>query len=424
MTFVQERQRLGNDQINLAFLSSCIIFVPMKRFIMILIGCLTINLSSYTQEIPTDSIRVSLLTCGAGSEIYSLFGHTAIRYEQPAKGIDIVFNYGIFNFNTPNFILRFTLGETDYLLGVSEYRHFVNSYQRMGRDVWQQTLNLNQTEKLRLLAQLEENYRPENREYRYNFFFDNCATRPRDQLEKALNRELHYAEEMTMKVDSLSFREVIHQYTAEHPWSRFGIDLCLGSEADKPISRREMTFVPFYLMEAFDKAQLGNQGEKQIPLVAETKQLVKVETSKEAKSITPWQTALLLFIVVTSMTIYGIRKQKTLWVLDLLLFASAGIAGCILAFLVLFSEHPTVSPNYLLIVFHPLHLFCLPWVLRKVAKKQKSIYLAVNLVILTLFILLWAFIPQEISAAILPLALCLWIRSASNQILTYNPKTR
>ena len=144
----------------------------MKRYILILISCLTLTINSYAQEIiPTDSIRISLLTCGAGSEIYSLFGHTAIRYEQPARGIDIVFNYGVFNFGAPNFILRFTLGETDYLLGVEEYDHFVRSYQRMGRDVWEQKLNLSQAEKMRLFAQLGENYKPENREYRYNFFY-------------------------------------------------------------------------------------------------------------------------------------------------------------------------------------------------------------------------------------------------------------
>ncbi|MBO5381048.1 MAG: DUF4105 domain-containing protein [Bacteroides sp.] len=400
----------------------------MKRFLTAVLCCLSIAICSRSQTtLPADSIRVSLMTCGAGSEIYSLFGHTAIRYEQPAKGIDFVFNYGIFNFNAPNFVLRFTLGETDYLLGVSEYRHFVNSYQHMKRDVWEQELNLTQEEKLRLFAQLEENYRPENREYRYNFFFDNCATRPRDQIEKAITRQLVYAEEMNEKVETESFRKMIHKYTENHPWSRFGIDLCLGSEADKPISRREMTFVPFYLMDVFGQAKLIGNEQAEASLVKGCKQLVSIPQSELLSSgnlITPLQTSLLIFIIITILTIYGLRKQKTLWIIDLLLFASAGIAGCILAFLVLFSQHPTVSPNYLLFVFHPLHLFCLPWMLRKVAKRKKSIYLSINLVVLTLFLLLWTFIPQEINLAVLPLVLCLWIRSASNLVLTYNPKTR
>ena len=128
--------------------------------------------------------------------------------------------------------------------------------------------------------------------------------------------------------------------------------------------------------------------------------------------------ALLLFVLVAAATIYGIRRGKTLWGLDLILFFCAGIAGCILAFLALFSQHPAVSPNYLLFVFHPLHLFCLPWMINKVRKRQKSWYMRANCAVLTLFILLWAIIPQRIDLAVLPLALCLLVRSASNLILT------
>lgn len=294
----------------------------------------------------------------------------------------------------------------------------------MERDVWEQKLNLSKEEKMRLFAQLGENYRPENREYRYNFFFDNCATRPRDQIEKATTHRLVYADDMQAKVQSMSFRKMIHQYTNNHLWARFGIDLCLGSEADKPITRREMMFVPFYLMDAFAHATLLTGEQASVPLVKESKQLVTTDKEEASRGVTPMQVYLLIFITISALTIYGLRKQKSLWGIDLLLFATAGIAGCILAFLVLFSQHPTVSPNYLLFVFHPLHLFCLPWTLRKIAKKERSIYLSANIVILTLFILLWAFIPQEINIAVLPLVLCLWIRSASNLILTYKPKTK
>ena len=155
----------------------------------------------------TDSVRVSLLTCAAGGEIYSLFGHTAIRYENYTRGIDAVFNYGMFNFNAPNFIFRFALGETDYQLGVTDYEHFAAEYNYLGRDVWQQTLNLTEEEKERLIALLTENYRPENRVYRYNFFYDNCATRPRDQIERAVNGTLQYADNMTANSTGISFRD-------------------------------------------------------------------------------------------------------------------------------------------------------------------------------------------------------------------------
>lgn len=367
-----------------------------------------------------DSIRFSLLTCGAGEEIYSLFGHTAIRYENFTRGIDAVFNYGIFSFNTPNFILRFTLGETDYQLGVTSYKQFAYEYTWTGRDVWQQTLNLNAEEKKKLLALLEENYLPQNRIYRYNFFYDNCATRPRDQIERAVQGTLEYADDMTSFQTGISFRDIVHQYTIGHSWARFGIDLCLGSQADKDITRRQMMFAPFYLKDFLAKAQLKNAQGMERPLVSSEDHIIQSpqQTSTE-EAPSPLQTAFLLFTIVTIATAYGIYRRKSLWLLDLLLFLAAGVAGCILAFLASFSQHPAVSPNYLLFLFHPLHLLCLPWMIKRVRKKEKSIYMWANIIVLTFFILPWGIIPQEFNLAVLPLALSLWIRSASNLYLTY-----
>lgn len=373
----------------------------------------------------TDSIRVSLLTCAAGGEIYSLFGHTAIRYENYTRGIDAVFNYGMFNFNAPNFILRFALGETDYQLGVTGYGHFAAEYNYLGRDVWQQTLNLTQEEKERLAALLKENYRPENRVYRYNFFYDNCATRPRDLIERAINGTLHYADNMTDCNTGLSFRDLLHAYSEGHPWSRFGMDLCMGSKADEPISKRLAMFVPFYLQAYFNKAQIADKKGQKRPLVTREERIVvtgKTPADFVSEDITPMQAASLLLVLTAGISLYGIRRGKTFWGTDLVLFLAAGVAGCILAFLVLCSQHPAVSPNYLLFVFHPLHLFCLPWMLYRVRKRKSSRYMLANFIILILFIGIWAIIPQRIPPAVLPLALCLLIRSANHLILTYKRK--
>ncbi len=391
----------------------------MKRTILLLIISAFCAIGLKAQR--ADSIRISLLTCASGGEIYSLFGHTAIRYENYTQGIDAVFNYGMFNFSAPNFIFRFALGETDYQLGVTSYERFAEEYDYLGRDVWQQTLNFTQDEKEHLVRLLQENYRPENRVYRYNFFYDNCATRPRDQIESAIDGSLQYTDNMTENNTGVSFRDLLHKYSEGHLWSRFGMDMCMGSEADKPINRRLMMFIPFYVQEYFNTAQIVNKEGQARPLVsAEEKIVVTGLTDADHRSggITPMQASLLLFIVVTAATIYGIRRQKTLWGVDLLLFFCAGVAGCILAFLALFSQHPAVSPNYLLFVFHPLHLFCLPWMINKVRKRQKSRYMVANFTVLTLFILLWAIIPQRFDLAVLPLALCLLVRSASNLVLT------
>lgn len=364
-----------------------------------------------------DSIRLSLLTCAPGEEIYSLFGHTAIRYEDPSKGIDVVFHYGLFSFDTPYFPLRFSLGQADYKMGATDYSHFAAEYDYFGRSVWQQTLNLTSEEKSELIRLLQENYRPENRTYRYNFFYDNCATRPRDKIEESIIGKVVYPTEP--QDGSLSYRDIVHQCCVGHPWSRFGIDLCIGSEADQPITLRQMMFAPFYLMDAFAGAQITNDS-IQRPLVIDSKQVV-FATPEADGSIwlpTPLQCFLLLFILTAAATIYGIRRRTGLWGLDLFLFGTAGIAGCILAFLAIFSEHPTVSSNFLLLVFHPGQLLFLPYIIHCDRKGKKCWYLALNLVVLTLFIALFPVIPQRFDFAVVPLALCLLIRSASNLIVT------
>ena len=331
----------------------------------------------------------------------------------------------MFSFNAPNFEFRFALGEPDFQLGLISYEHFIGEYDYYERDVWQQTLNLNQEEKERLVSLLEENYRLENRTYRYNIFYDNCATRPRDQIEKAISGTLQYADNMTDHNTGITFRDLINQYSQGHSWSRFGISLCLGSKADKPITRREMMFIPFYVKDFFNKANIIDKEGKERPLVLPEEKILETSVShpeSSSETITPIRVALLLFILVTAATIYGIRRQKTLWGLDLILFFIAGVAGCIIAFLAFFSQHPTVSPNYLLFVFHPLHLICLPCMINKVRKRKRSRYMTANFIVLTLFILLWAVIPQRFDLAVLPLALCLLIRSASNLILTSKKK--
>lgn len=366
-----------------------------------------------------DSAKCSLLTCSAGEEIYSLFGHTALRYEDPARGIDVVFNYGMFSFGVPHFALRFALGETDYQLGVTEFSRFAAEYQWDERDVWQQTLNLTSREKQRLWEALTENYRPENRTYRYNFFYDNCATRPRDRIEACVDGRVEYAAAQDSTATVCTWRDLLHRYTEGHPWARFGIDLCIGSRADKPASYREQMFVPFYLQQYLRGACIVSEQGDRRPLVGEEVKVMDAAHTAQEESLlpSPMQAALLLWAGVTVLSIYGVRRRKSLWALDGLLFGTAGVAGCILAFLAACSQHPAVSPNWLLLILHPLHLFCLPCVLIRVKKKRLSRYMAANGVILTLFIVLLAPIPQFIPPAVLPLTLCLLVRCASNWIL-------
>ena len=230
---------------------------------------------------------------------------------------------------------------------------------------------------------------------------------------------------MTTRETGISFRDLLHRYSQGHPWSRFGMDLCMGPKADEPITRREMMFVPFLLQHYLSEAQTADSIGRMRPLLLETQEVITTDAVRKvpvSKELTPFQAALMLFIAVASATVYGVRRGKSLWVLDLGLFAAAGIAGCILAFLACLSQHPAVSPNYLLFVFHPLHLLLLPWFIRKVKQGKPSLYMRFNVVVLTLFILLGGIIPQEFPLTILPLTLCLLMRSAGNVILTYKRK--
>ena len=187
-----------------------------------------------TRDISRDSVRISLLTCAAGQEIYSLFGHTAIRYENFTTQTDVVYNYGVFDFSSDGFVLRFALGETDYRLDKEPTDYFCQAYYFHGRDVWQQVLNLTPTEKQRLVSLLETNYLPQDRIYRYNFFYDNCSTRPRDKIEEAVEERVDYGADMSDTDTDTTFRDLIDRYSKGHPWSRLAMNLCLGSEGIRP----------------------------------------------------------------------------------------------------------------------------------------------------------------------------------------------
>lgn len=396
----------------------------MKKVIvsclLVLFGLLKANTANVLPgNSATDTVQVSLLTCSPGAEIYNLFGHTAIRYQNKKQLVDVVFNYGMFNFRKPHFVFRFTLGQTDYELGVEDYQSFLDNYAKQGRSIEEQVLNLTPTEKQRLTDLLMQNYLPENRVYRYNFFYDNCSTRPRDKIEQSIDGKVVYPPYQAER----SFRDIIHQYTVGHPWARFGIDLCLGAAADKPITQRLMMFCPFYLRDFAKNARIVSR-EGNRPLVSGFNKLLISQSTDKGHDYcpTPLQCMLLLFIIITGLTIFGLKKKKSMWLVDLILFTAAGLGGCIIAFLMLFSTHPTVSSNFQILVLHPFYLFCLPWILIAERIHRRSFPMIVFSVILTLFIALFALMPQKIDFAIVPLAASLLVRSLSHVILTYKNK--
>lgn len=363
-----------------------------------------------------DRVRVSLLTCEPGTEIYALFGHTALRYEDPSRDIDWVFNYGVFSFNTPNFVYRFVKGETDYQLGIVPYRYFETEYALRGSSVYQQTLNLKPEEKLRLWQVLEENYLPQNRVYRYNFFYDNCTTRARDRIEQCIDGKIEYPEARS----GLSFHDIVHQYTDGHEWEEFGIDLCLGAEADRPISGREQMFAPFYMKEAAEKAVIVASDGTRRPLVLEETKIVdaKPEPTEPILPFSPFAAGMILLLASIGIAAYYLHLRRIPHGWYVFLFAVQGLAGCVIAFLFFCSVHPTVGSNWLLALLNPLPLFYLPVLIYHAIKGKKEPYHLINFAYLTLFIILIPVLPQEFNSTVLPLALSLWVASASYLIIT------
>ena len=372
------------------------------------------SMLSYAQK--RDSIQFSLLTCSPGTEIYSLFGHTAIRYQNYTQNKDIVFNYGMFSFSSPNFIYRFVKGETDYQLGVNDFRSFEAEYMFRGSSVYQQILNLTYEEKLKLQNLLFTNYLPQNRVYRYNYFYDNCTTRARDQIEKCIDGNVEYP----TSVPDKTFRGIIHEFTKGFDWEEFGIDLCLGAGADKPIGIRQQMFSPFYMRSFAESAFIKDENGNTRPLVLREEVVVDADTVDVADSSFPFSpiacATFFLFLNVVIAFVQIVRK-KIYWFWDLILYLSQGLAGCIIAFLFFFSIHPTVDSNWLILLFNPIPLFYLPFMVYNDIKRKKDKWHVINSVYLTLFILILPLIPQEINLSVLLLALGLLFNAVSHQIV-------
>ena len=374
-----------------------------------------LGLFSSIQAQPRDSIRFSLLTCDPGPEIYELFGHTAIRYQNFTRSTDLVFNYGMFSFDTPNFEYRFAKGDADYQLGLNTIEGFKRSYARRGSSVYEQELNLTFDEKVKLQSLLFENYKPENRVYRYNYFYNNCTTCARDQIEKCIQGKVIYPDGSSDK----TFRKIVHEFCKSSPWDALSMDYALGAEADEPIDARLQMFSPIYMYHFAAKAVIETPDGQRRSLVSSETKLVDVQPhpSEPGFIFPPLIVALCFMLVNMIIAFLQIKNQKIYWGWDVLLYGAQGVAGCVIAFLFFFSSHPTVGSNWMLCVFHPLALFFIPWVLWGRKKCKKDYFSLFNAVFLTLFIISIPLIPQDFNLTVLPLALGLLANAAGHLLV-------
>ena len=225
---------------------------------------------------------------------------------------------------------------------------------------------------------------------------------------------------------TVTYRDIVREFTEGHPWARFGFFLCLGVDADRPITLEQAMFAPGYLQKAFADARVVNGAGGTRPLVSKTEVLVPAEPSEAAsqwgKLLTPFACSLILLLIVACFFVWSIRRKKECWLLNAVLFTAAGLAGCILFFLAVFSSHPAVDKNYVLLFLHPGHLLFTPYVIYCVLKRKKCWYLELNTVVLMFFIILLPLMPQKFDPAIVPLACCLLLCSASHLIANHKKK--
>ena len=354
-----------------------------------------------------DSVEIGVITCSPHEEVYSLYGHAALRVHDLHTGEDLAFNYGVFNYAQDYFILRFVFGKTDYELGIAPFKEFCKYYQHWGSQVSELVLNLTAQEKRDLVRALAINYLPENRVYRYNLFFDNCSTHPRNIIERNVQGRIAYP---VQKDKGSSFRSMLHDHTALHPWAAMGSDLLLGVRADLPTTQREQHFLPENLERDFAQAQIYNPDGTVRPMVKTRRIAVKpgIQIVEKEFPVSPTTCAVILLVV--SMVIFALewqRKRTMVW-WDVALLLPTGLAGIIVV-LMFFSEHPTTSTNLQVLLLNPVHLFYLPAIVRR---KRNTRYWMILPILVLLFFAggYW----QQYAEGMYFLALCLLLRTCSH----------
>ena len=356
-----------------------------------------------------DKREISLLTCSPGEQVYELFGHTAIRVTDPARGVDVVFNYGLLSFDEPNFVWRFVRGETDYLLGCTDFQYFIAEYGIRGSGVTEQVLALDSLQKNRIIEALATNSLPGNRLYRYNFLFNNCTTKARDKILEAVGGEVAYS--AASVGDSLSFRDIVHLHTAANEWYQFGMDMLLGAPADEIAKRSGAQFAPFVLMREFADATISADGSTRRLVGAQHELLLPQKREAVRNNLTPFNVSLLLLLFTLVVMLCERRSGRTFWLWDILLMLLQALSGSVLLFMVLFSQHPAVDCNWLLLWLNPLPFVLLPILLYRVWKGLSMGFMWLQVAMPALFIVASPLLPQSFPAPLYVCAVTVIIRS-------------
>jgi hypothetical protein len=371
----------------------------------------------------SEDAQITLLTASPGDELYSVFGHSAVRVKDPAQNIDLVFNYGTFDFDTPNFYVKFARGKLLYKLSVVPMEYFMAEYRFDGRAVFEQVLNLKHIEKQRIFNFMMVNSLPENAYYQYDFFYDNCATRIRDLADDILDIQWfeypgivpEYLAEIRSLLDYefayqpsfetfRSLRDMLQPFLVTMPWSAFGIDLALGLPADKVATVQDFMYLPDEMLIAFALAQHSDGR----PLVTEHRILLQqtIPLSPEG-FFTPDK----VFWAVFILALLSFINRNISRIFDKTFFSILGITGVVILFLWFFTDHLTTKINLNILWAIPTHLYYI-WVSGYLRKRNTGVlYFRIVSVLSLAMLLFWPFIPQAFNSAFFPIILTALVKS-------------
>lgn len=351
------------------------------------------------------SSQISLITCGPSDvELYSAFGHSAIRVYDPLANIDWAFNYGTFDFNQPNFYLNFTRGRNMYMLSVQDYQAFRDYYIRNDRYLHEQILHLSQLQRQRLFEFLWNNAQPENKSYPYDYFYDNCSTRPRDVLVTVFGDSLTFDNQLKPK--GLTIRQLTDLYLRRQPWGDLGIDLCLGLPMDKLASAQEEMFLPDFLENGMDHAQIRTaEGKKSF--VSEKIIVHKSDGSTTGNNFFhPWIVLGLVALIILLKTWIDFKNnQRTVWI-DHGIFLTTGLLGGLLSLLWLVTDHRAAAWNFNILWAFPLNVIA-PYLLRD---KNLNRYYMIIAILGSVLVFGWFWMPQQMNQFLLPIVFSITVR--------------
>ena len=335
--------------------------------------------SSFSQTL-SPAARISLLTVSPGAELYSSFGHTAIRVIDPAVGQERIFGWGTFDFSTDNFYVKFLRGTLPYQISVTDMYSMQYGYQLENRSIREQILNLSPTQRQRLFNILNENYRPENRTYQYKFYYDNCASRPRDKIAEACGDSLTVPSKAVLT--GKSYRDWMNDYLGQHPWSKVGMNLALGTPSDVETTGWQAMYLPDQVHDQLSRATLRRADGRVVPLVAQN--LTPFEASNVLRQTIPFifdpeVVFAVLGIAVAWFTIRRYRRGRVDRWLDRLLFGFSGFWGWFLFLLWVATDHGVTAWNPTLLYLMPLHLPLIYWATgSNTTARRRTLYFGVT----------------------------------------------